>query len=87
MTRKAVPLDQAELDAVDQARTGGVLAELAGEDAARSEAAALHALVLLGLQAVRERQELHGYAAMAANLDDEDRAYYAAMRNRPRGRE
>lgn len=87
MTRKAVPLDDDDLVAIDAARTGGILAELAGEDAARSEASALHALVILGLRAVRERQELHGYAAMAANLDDEDRAYYAAMRTRRRGGE
>ena len=84
-TRKAVPLSTAEIAAVDAARTGGVLAELAGENAVRSESAALHALVVMGLAQVNEAEQARGYAALAASQDDEDRAYAAALRGRVRG--
>lgn len=84
-TRKAVPLSSEEIAAVDAARTGGILAELAGAGSSRSEAAALHALVMLGLAKVKEASETRGYAALAASLDDEDRAYAAALRGRRRG--
>ena len=84
-TRKAVPLSGEEIAAVDAARTGGVLAELAGEGASRSEASALHALVMLGLARVKEANESRGYAALAASQNDEDRAYAHALRGRPRG--
>jgi hypothetical protein len=83
--RKAVPLSADEVAAVERVRTGGALAELAGQGAVRSEAAALHALVMLGLAQVNEHSQLEGYAALAASQDDEDRAFAAAMRGRRRG--
>ncbi len=84
-TRKAVPLTSDEISAVNAARTSGALAELAGESAGRSESSALHALVVLGLQTVKEHRSMEGYAALAAAQDDEDRAYGAAIRGRRRG--
>ncbi|HXT90112.1 MAG TPA: hypothetical protein VN714_12740 [Trebonia sp.] len=88
--RKSVPLTPDEQAALDAARAEGnpvhdALTELAGPAATRSEAATLQALLHLGLNAVRERAQDHGYAALAAEQDDEDRAYHAAMRRRPRG--
>jgi hypothetical protein len=71
--------------AVDAARTSGILAELAGESAVRSESSALHALVMLGLAQVKEASQARGYAALAASQDDEDRAYASAIRGRRRG--
>jgi len=90
--RKSVPLTPDELAALDAARTDGTavhdaLTELAGPDAARSEATALQALVRLGITAVRERAMDHGYAALAAAQDQEDRDYEAAMRRRVRDSE
>lgn len=90
--RKSVPLTPDELDALNAARTEGTtehdaLTELAGPGATRSEAATLAALLALGIGAVRERAMDHGYAALAAEQDDEDRAYEAAMRKRVRDRE
>jgi len=90
--RKSVPLTPDELAAIDAARTGGTtehdaLLELAGSGVDRSEATALQALVALGLAAVKDRVQERGYAALAAAQDDEDRAYRAAMRRRPRGSE
>lgn len=94
--RKSVPLTPDELALLDAARTDGTptheaLTELLAanpalrELAATSESAILHALIQLGIGAVRERAMEHGYAALAAAQDDEDRAYHAAMRRRPRG--
>jgi hypothetical protein len=90
--RKSVPLTPDEQAALTQARTDGTpvhdaLTELAGPDATRSEAATLQALLHLGLTAVKERVQDHGYAALAAMQDDEDRAYEAAMRKRVRDTE
>jgi hypothetical protein len=84
-TRKAVPLNEDEITAIDKARTSPALAELAGQSAVRSEASTLHALVMLGLAQVNERAQLTGYAALAASQDDEDRAYAVALRGRRRG--
>ena len=83
-TRKAVPLSTAEITAVEAARTSGILAELAGESAVRSESSALHALVVLGLNQVKEAVQARGYAALAASQDDDDRAYATALRARIR---
>lgn len=83
--RKAVPLNSQEILAVDGVRTSSALTELAGEGAGKSEATTLHALVLLGLERVREVETVHGYAALAAAQDEEDHAYAAAMRGRRRG--
>jgi hypothetical protein len=84
--RKAVPLSNEEISAVDDARSSGVLAQLTGDEgASRSEAAALHALVMLGLGQVKEHSMTTGYAALAESRDDEDRAFETAMRRRTRG--
>lgn len=84
-TRKAVPLSDDEVTAVEAARMGHALAELAGQGAVRSEASALHALVMLGLAQVKEHARVEGYAALAASQDDEDRAYADAVRSTRRG--
>jgi hypothetical protein len=90
--RKTVSLAPDERDIVNAARTEGspahdALVELAGPDAIRSETATIQSLIHLGARVLRERVQQHGYAALAASQDDEDRAYYAAMRARPRGLE
>lgn len=90
--RKSVPLTPDEAALVSDARTEGsathdALTELLGPDATRSEAATLQALVHLGATVVKERAMDHGYAALAAMRDDEDRAYEAAMRKRVRDTE
>lgn len=84
-TRKAVPLSEDEVTAIEHARAGSALAELAGQGAVRSEASALHALVMLGLAQVKEHSRIEGYAALAAAQDDEDRAYAEAVRSTRRG--
>lgn len=89
--RKSVPLAPDEQAALAQARTDGTpvhdaLTELAGLDATRSEAATLQALLHLGLRAVKDRVEEHGYAALAAARTEEDRAFHRAMRARRRVR-
>lgn len=89
MHRKAVPLTQEELDALATVRTEGTalhgaLIDYAGGAAARSEASTLHALVAIGLAQLNERALAQGYAQLAAEADDEDRAYRAAMRKRRR---
>lgn len=91
-TRKTIPLAGAELATVEAARTKGspaneALIELVGPAAIRSEAATIQALVQLGANVVRERAMDRGYAALANMQDDEDQAYRAAMRRRPRGTE
>lgn len=91
-SRKSVPLTGEELATVEAARTQGspanqALIELVGPAAIRSETATIQALVQLGANVVKERAMDHGYAALAAMRDDEDRAYEAAMRKRVRDRE
>lgn len=86
-TRKAVALTPEELAALAAARNDGLLDQLVGQDVARSESSALHALIVLGLERVAEQRQVNGYAALADSEDDEDRAYRAAMRNRRRGSE
>lgn len=87
--RKTVPITAEELAILDASRTAGSAAhsamiELLGPDATRSEAAILHGALALGLAVIQERIAEHGYTALAAAQDDEDRAYHAAMRNRRR---
>jgi hypothetical protein len=84
-TRKAVPLSSEEISMIEEIRVGAVFSELAGHEATRSEASALHALVRLGIAQVKEQEELVGYAALAAAQDDEDRAFAQAVRGRRRG--
>ena len=91
IARKTVPLTSAEVTLVEQARTAGTpyhaaLAQLVGEDAARSEAATLHALVAYGLSALGEQVALDGYAQLAASRDAEDEQYAAMLRRRTRDR-
>jgi hypothetical protein len=90
-TRKTVPLTSAEASTIEQARTKGTpfhaaLTELVGEDAARSEAATLHALVAYGLQALGEQVALDAYAKLAESRDAEDEEYSAVLRRRDRDR-
>jgi len=91
-SRKTVSLTGEELATVEAARTQGsaahdALVELSGPAATRSETATIQALVQLGVNVVKEKAMDRGYAALAAMQDDEDRAYRAAMRRRPRGTE
>ena|SRR5882757_8403039 len=90
--RKSVPLTPDEVAALNAARTDGspaheALVELLGHDATGSEAATLQALVQLGFSVVRERAMDHGYAALAAMQDQDDRDYEAVMRQRVRDTE
>jgi hypothetical protein len=90
-TRKTVPLSSAEAFVIEQARTKGTpfhaaLTALIGEDAARSEAATLHALVAYGLRALGEQMALDGYAKLAESRDAEDEEYSAVLRRRDRDR-
>jgi hypothetical protein len=90
-TRKTVPLSSAEAFVIEQARTKGTpfhaaLKELVGEDAARSEAATLHALVAYGLHALSEQVALDGYAKLAESREAEDEEYSAVLRRRDRDR-
>lgn len=87
--RKNVPLTKEELDLLEASRNEGspayeALRELVGPAATRSEAAALHGALALGLEVIRERVALHGYTALAASQDEEDRAFRSSMRNRRR---
>ena len=91
-SRKTVPLTGEELATVEAARTEGTpanhaLIELVGPAALRSETATIQALIQLGASVVRQKAMDRGYAALAAMQDEEDRAYRAAMRRRPRGTE
>jgi hypothetical protein len=86
-----VPLSRTEVLAIEQARTQGTpfhaaLTELVGEDAARSEAATLHALVAYGLRALGEQVALDAYAKLAESQNAEDEEYAAALRRRDRDR-
>jgi hypothetical protein len=90
--RKTVPITADELAMLDASRTEGsdayaAVTELLGPDATRSEAATLHGVLALGLSVIQDRIAEHGYAALAAAQDDEDRAYQAAMRRRRRDTE
>ena len=87
--RKTVPITPEELAILDATRSEGspaheALTELLGPAATRSEAAALHGALSLGLSLISERIAEHGYTALAASQDAEDRAFHAAMRNRRR---
>lgn len=84
MLRKAVPITPVDLAAVEDARSSGVLAEFLGSEVSRSEAAALSAILRLGLERLSEFVAERGYAALAVAQDDEDRAYAAAIRSRRR---
>jgi hypothetical protein len=77
------------METLTSARTPGstlhnVLTELAGDDATRSEATTLHALVTLGKRVIQDRALENGYAAWAATTTGDDRAEQQALRNRHR---
>lgn len=89
VTRKSIPLSAADQAQLDRLRTPGTpeheaLIQLSktpiSENA--SEAETLHALLSIGHAAIVERLMLSGYAALAAEQDDEDRAARRAMRDR-----
>lgn len=89
-TRKTVPVTPEELAILEASRSQGspaydALVELVGPAATRSEAAALHGALSLGLSLIKERVAEHGYAALAAAQTDEDREFHAIMRSRRRG--
>ncbi len=65
------------------------LAQLTGQelDASASDAEILAALVRAGREAVTQQVAATGYAAWAAEMDDEDRAYRAARRGWDRDNE
>ena len=89
--RKTVPLTGAEVSVIEQARTTGTpyhtaLTQLIGDDAARSEANTLHALIAYGLNALGEQVALDSYAQLAESRDAEDEEHAAALRRRARDR-
>ncbi|GAB7003238.1 hypothetical protein JCM18899A_07090 [Nocardioides sp. AN3] len=88
VARKSLPLSQRDLDDLATLR-GSVahreaLAILAGTTIGtdESEATVLHALVVAGLKAVRERVEEDAYAQVAAELDSAAKKR-SARRRRP----
>jgi len=87
--RKSVTLTQAELELIELARETGTpwneaLVRLRGQEATRSEAATLHALIGLALTKLGDEVALRDYELLAASRDDEDEAFDAAMRRRGR---
>lgn len=74
-TRKSLPLNARDLSDLSALRRSpahrAVLADLAGTPLSEtsSEAAVLHAIWEAGVQAVRDRVEEAGYAALAAERD------------------
>jgi hypothetical protein len=87
--RKTVPLTAGELAILDAARTAGTtehqaLLDLAGAGADKSEAAALRALLSLGIATLEDRVAEQGYRELAAVQTEEDRAFHEAMRSRRR---
>jgi len=87
-TRKSVPLAADELALAREVRTPGTperaaVEALVGPLPERlSESQALAALMSVAQTSIREHVSTSGYAAYAAALDDEDRAYAAANRAR-----
>ncbi|WP_163544368.1 hypothetical protein [Occultella kanbiaonis] len=87
--RKSVPLGRAELEVLDRVREPGspergALHDLIGtdQDDAFSEAEGLRAIIRAGIERIEERVLFGGYAAMAKELDEEDRTYTSAARRR-----
>lgn len=93
LTRKSVPLD-AETDTLaHEVREPGTPARRAVESVVGplpdtlSEAQALANLLAVARASVRDQVNATGYAAYAASVDDEDRAFAAAARARRNERE
>ncbi|MFJ8982626.1 hypothetical protein [Streptomyces sp. NPDC102282] len=88
-TRKSLPLEDGDLDALKRLRDPksperAAMARLAGlsvTDTA-SDASLLHAVFSIGRQALREEANADGYAQLAAQQDKEDEAFHAALRAR-----
>ncbi|MFJ9728539.1 hypothetical protein ACIRP3_37935 [Streptomyces sp. NPDC101209] len=91
LTRKSIPITEADQTAVarvrepDSSERAALLALGVELSAQPSEAEVLHALLTAGRKAIEEGAMLYGYAALAAQQDDEDREFHAAMRGRRRG--
>lgn len=88
LSRKSVPVDPDELTLAGQVREPGsperdAVESVIGPLPERlSEAQALSALMSVARRSVREQVTSAGYAAYAAALDEEDRAFAAATRAR-----
>ncbi len=87
--RKSVPLHPQELELLDRVRSAGTpendaLREATGIEFPQgtSEAESLRAILKIGIATIEDRVMEHGYAAMAAERDEDDRAFAAAMRRR-----
>lgn len=82
-----MPLHTAELAILERVRSAGTpefdaLREVCSLSETASEAESLHAILKIGLATIEEKVMNHGYAAMAAERDDEDLAIASMMRQR-----
>ncbi|WP_228473626.1 hypothetical protein [Streptomyces calidiresistens] len=90
-TRKSIPITEEDqsiatrIRDTDSSERAALLALGVELSSRPSEAEVLHALLTAGRKAVEEGAMLHGYAALAAQEDEEDREFHAAMRGRRRG--
>lgn len=92
--RKSVPMGPEDITALERIHASPsperqALAQLSGRelDAHASDAEIIAALVRVGREAVTQQVAATGYAAWAAEMDDEDRAYRTARRGWDRGNE
>jgi hypothetical protein len=90
--RKSVPIGPEDVATLERLHAPvsperHALAQLTGHelDAGASDAEILAALVRAGRDAVTQQVAITGYAAWAADMDDEDRAYRTARRGWDRG--
>lgn len=89
-SRKSVPFDADDLRDVERLRERAAykeaLLEVTGVElsASPTEAEAMHAFIVAGREAVREKLRLSGYAALAASRTDEDARISRAMSRRSR---
>jgi hypothetical protein len=92
--RKSVPMGPEDVTTLERMHAPvsperEALAQLTGQelDAGASDAEILAALIRAGREAVTQQVAATGYAAWAAEMDDEDRAYRTARRGWDRGNE
>lgn len=90
--RKSVPVGPEDIITLERMHAPTsperqALTQLTGHelDASASDAEILAALVRAGREAVTQQVATTGYAAWAAEMDDEDRAYRTARRGWDRG--
>ncbi|MFA1538541.1 hypothetical protein [Actinomadura monticuli] len=90
--RKSVPMGPEDVAVLERLHAPvsperQALGQLIGQqlDAGASDAEILAALVRAGREAVTQQVAATGYAAWAAEMDDEDRAYRTARRGWDRG--